>query len=942
MSEVVGPGIAADRDAEKKGPGARIWAVTHRGLGTTMAPTIERRVRKLYWEGKQYVDDYLAGVDHGELKNLGALCANWSAVSVAVTTLICLFALGQAAKGVLTTWYLFVSAVALSSCMFTMTIFGYCREYCKRTLEQLDARARGSANAADPKKLKVCGQCDAPFANQRTNPAGNRWICASCGMISRKPKLATREELDRPKAAGERASSSSAKQSPQEAEERRQAVKQTKDLRRRHAREVKEAREAADREEREEIARLIEEERHRVMTARAEEELERRRVEEEERAKREEEEAAARCAAEEEAAAAKAKAAEGSAERAAAKSMTRRHTSLTRIPAPRPVNVPPRIPPPPKQQRRHASAPLVAAAKVGAAPVPARPPATPRSSAPATPSTPDFDPPLPPMRPMQPAAAAAAWGGAVAAGGSPHAAVSPHASTSPTASSFVAGRSPSERSPPPPPGGRSPPGFDPLLGVPESRRSWPGGALGGLGMGAAGIRGILDGEEEVAAVPVAPPPPPGAPPGYAVGGAPPPLPAGPPPSTAQKVGVAAPGQPPLPPMPHPSQIKAAAAAEKGGNPRAFLASLELAAYAPVFERERITLADISLLTEPDLERLGLPLGPRRRILAAIAGVNIGTPAGDGTRGYHHTEQRRPVVSPGTSAVVSPNPFRVARTSSVDGDGATVPGGTAGTAGTAVPGGASGWNGGGFGGGLFGGFASSAPGAEPGHPGPTHPVATAPTYNHSRQRSRSTDSDALAMDSLENDLMALTGGLNLDDDDDLGRPPPPIVEVNTGDADAVGTTDAAATEDDGAGDSPPGTPPKPPSRSALDSLDADGVPTDAANKHAHAQQQREATDPPKPPSEMMVKAAARLRAAAAAGHPIPNEFVDCITCEVMVDPVIAWDGHTYERDPIARWLQRHSTSPMTGETLPDFTLRPNHSMRSQIINYGEKLAREAGH
>ena len=258
-----------------------------------MAPTIQRKVRKLYWEGKQYVDDYLASVDHGELKNLGALCANWSAVSVAVTTLICLFALGQAAKGVLTTWYLFVSAVALSSCMFTMTIFGYCREYCKRTLEQLEARARGSANAADPKKLKVCGQCDAPFANQRTNPAGNRWICASCGMISRKPKLATREELDRSKAAGERASSSSADRSPrdseiaaQEAEERRQAVKQTKDLRRRHAREIKEAREAADREEREEIARLIEEERHRVMTARAEEELERRRVEEEERAKR--------------------------------------------------------------------------------------------------------------------------------------------------------------------------------------------------------------------------------------------------------------------------------------------------------------------------------------------------------------------------------------------------------------------------------------------------------------------------------------------------------------------------------------------------------------------------------------------------------------------------------------------------------------------------------
>ena len=50
MSESVGrnrwEGIAADRAAEKKGRGARIWAVTHGGVGATMAPTIERRVRK--------------------------------------------------------------------------------------------------------------------------------------------------------------------------------------------------------------------------------------------------------------------------------------------------------------------------------------------------------------------------------------------------------------------------------------------------------------------------------------------------------------------------------------------------------------------------------------------------------------------------------------------------------------------------------------------------------------------------------------------------------------------------------------------------------------------------------------------------------------------------------------------------------------------------------
>jgi hypothetical protein len=95
-------------------------------------------------------------------------------------------------------------------------------------------------------------------------------------------------------------------------------------------------------------------------------------------------------------------------------------------------------------------------------------------------------------------------------------------------------------------------------------------------------------------------------------------------------------------MPHPSQVAAAAAAEKGGNPRAFLASLELEAYAPTFERERISLADISLLTESDLERLGLPLGPRRRILAAISGVNVS----GGTAVGHVGQRTAGIVPPG--------------------------------------------------------------------------------------------------------------------------------------------------------------------------------------------------------------------------------------------------------------------------------------------------------
>jgi hypothetical protein len=43
--------------------------------------------------------------------------------------------------------------------------------------------------------------------------------------------------------------------------------------------------------------------------------------------------------------------------------------------------------------------------------------------------------------------------------------------------------------------------------------------------------------------------------------------------------------------------------------------------------------------------------------------------------------------------------------------------------------------------------------------------------------------------------------------------------------------------------------------------------------------------------------------------IPEVFVCPITMEVMRDPVIAADGHTYEREAIENWLRRgHRTSP----------------------------------
>ncbi|KAL0048104.1 hypothetical protein WJX82_007753 [Trebouxia sp. C0006] len=48
----------------------------------------------------------------------------------------------------------------------------------------------------------------------------------------------------------------------------------------------------------------------------------------------------------------------------------------------------------------------------------------------------------------------------------------------------------------------------------------------------------------------------------------------------------------------------------------------------------------------------------------------------------------------------------------------------------------------------------------------------------------------------------------------------------------------------------------------------------------------------------------------------------ITKAVMVEPVIAADGHTYERAAMQHWLQHHPTSPVTQALLPHTRLVPN--------------------
>jgi len=53
---------------------------------------------------------------------------------------------------------------------------------------------------------------------------------------------------------------------------------------------------------------------------------------------------------------------------------------------------------------------------------------------------------------------------------------------------------------------------------------------------------------------------------------------------------------------------------------------------------------------------------------------------------------------------------------------------------------------------------------------------------------------------------------------------------------------------------------------------------------------------------------------------------------MVDPVVASDGHTYERRAIEEWLQKKNTSPLAGTPLQSTVLYPNYSLKSRISEW----------
>jgi serine/threonine protein kinase len=63
---------------------------------------------------------------------------------------------------------------------------------------------------------------------------------------------------------------------------------------------------------------------------------------------------------------------------------------------------------------------------------------------------------------------------------------------------------------------------------------------------------------------------------------------------------------------------------------------------------------------------------------------------------------------------------------------------------------------------------------------------------------------------------------------------------------------------------------------------------------------------------------------------PEEFCCPLSLEMMVDPVVAADGFTYERCHIERWIRGGGvSSPMTGQRLPHTKLTPNLTLKAMI-------------
>ena len=85
----------------------------------------------------------------------------------------------------------------------------------------------------------------------------------------------------------------------------------------------------------------------------------------------------------------------------------------------------------------------------------------------------------------------------------------------------------------------------------------------------------------------------------------------------------------------------------------------------------------------------------------------------------------------------------------------------------------------------------------------------------------------------------------------------------------------------------------------------------------------------------LKSILQLKSRRLQGMKIRDEFLCPITYELLREPVVALDGHTYEKSAIEKWLKSNHTSPRSGEIMEDSIL-PNTNLKKLIhdmINEG---------
>ena len=71
--------------------------------------------------------------------------------------------------------------------------------------------------------------------------------------------------------------------------------------------------------------------------------------------------------------------------------------------------------------------------------------------------------------------------------------------------------------------------------------------------------------------------------------------------------------------------------------------------------------------------------------------------------------------------------------------------------------------------------------------------------------------------------------------------------------------------------------------------------------------------------------------------IPDAYICPITRELMEEPVITADGHTYDRAAITAWFSRgNHTSPLTNLPLRHRELTPNHALKASIDEFQKSM------